>query len=51
MSLTPGVARVAHLFGQDGADILAELGFDETAVEAMISGGVLVGPTASSGRP
>ena len=29
LSLTPGVAKVAHLFGQDGPDILAELGFDE----------------------
>jgi crotonobetainyl-CoA:carnitine CoA-transferase CaiB-like acyl-CoA transferase len=51
MSLTPGVAKVAHLFGQDGADILTELGFDEPAIQAMVNGGVLVGPAASSGRP
>ena len=50
LSLTPGVAKVAHLFGQDGPDILTELGFDEPAIQAMINGGVLVGPAASSGR-
>ncbi len=33
---------MAHLFGQDGPDILAELGFHEPAIEAMIDGGVLV---------
>jgi hypothetical protein len=42
---------VAHLFGQDGADILTELGFDEPAIQAMVNGGVLVGPAASAGRP
>ena len=51
LSLTPGVAKVAHLFGQDGPDILTELGFDEAAIQALINGGVLVGPAASSGRP
>ena len=40
----------AHLFGQDGPDILTELGFDEPAIQALINGGVLVGP-AASGRP
>ena len=42
LSLTPGVAKIAHLFGQDGPGILAELGFDEPAIQAMIDGGVLV---------
>ena len=51
LSLTPGVAKVAHLFGQDGPDILTELGFDEAAIQALINGGVLVGPAAASGRP
>ena len=49
-SLTPGVAKVAHLFGQDGLAILAELGFDRQAVQGMIDGGVLVTP-AVPGRP
>ena len=47
-SLTPGVAKIAHLFGQDGLAILAELGFDRQAVQGMIDGGVLVSP---AGRP
>ena len=51
LSLTPGVAKVAHLFGQDGPAILAELGFDAPAIQGMIDGGVLVSPAASSGRP
>ena len=50
LSLTPGVAKVAHLFGQDGPGILTELGFDGQAIRSMLDGGVLVGP-ASSGRP
>ena len=49
-SLTPGVAKVAHLFGQGGLAILAELGFDRQAVQGMIDGGVLVTP-AVPGRP
>ena len=49
-SLTPGVAKIAHLFGQDGLAILAELGFDRQAVQGMIDGGVLVSP-AVPGRP
>ena len=49
-SLTPGVAKVAHLFGQDGLAILAELGFDRQAVQGMIDGGVLVSPAVSAGR-
>ncbi len=49
MSLTPGIARVAHLFGQDGQDILGELGFDEPAIQAMVIGGVLAGPAQASG--
>ncbi len=51
LSLTPGVAKVAHLFGQDGPDILTELGFDGPAIQDMITGGVLVGPAASAGPP
>ena len=49
LSLTPGVAKVAHLFGQDGPDILTELGFDEAAIQALINGGVLVGPARCLG--
>ena len=40
----------ADLFGQGGPDILTELGFAEAAIQALINGGVLVGP-AASGRP
>ena len=50
LSLTPGVAKIAHPFGQDGPDILAELGFDEPAIQAMIDGGVLVSTAAPSGQ-
>jgi crotonobetainyl-CoA:carnitine CoA-transferase CaiB-like acyl-CoA transferase len=49
LSLTPGVAKIAHPFGQDGPDILAELGFDGPAIQAMIDGGVLVSTAMPSG--
>jgi crotonobetainyl-CoA:carnitine CoA-transferase CaiB-like acyl-CoA transferase len=42
LSLTPGVARIAHLFGQDGPAILAELGLDTPTIEGMMKEGVLV---------
>ena len=50
LSLTPGVAKVAHLFGQDGPGILAELGFDGPAIQGMIDGGVLVSTAMPSGQ-
>jgi hypothetical protein len=50
MSLTPGVAKVAHLFGQDGPGILTELGFDGQAIQGMIDGGVLVSTAVPSGQ-
>ena len=51
LSLTPGAAKIAHPFGQDGPGILAELGFDEPAIQTMIDGGVLVSTATPSGRP
>jgi crotonobetainyl-CoA:carnitine CoA-transferase CaiB-like acyl-CoA transferase len=41
-SRTPGVARVAHQFGQDGPAILAELGYDEAAIGKFLASGLLV---------
>ena len=49
LSRTPGVAKVAHLFGQDGPGILTELGFDEPAIQGMIDGGVLVSTAMPAG--
>ena len=49
LSLTPGVAKVSHLFGQDGPGILAELGFDGPAIQNMIDGGVLVSTAMPAG--
>ena len=50
LSRTPGVAKVAHLLGQDGPGILTELGFDEPAIQGMIDGGVLVSTAIPAGR-
>jgi crotonobetainyl-CoA:carnitine CoA-transferase CaiB-like acyl-CoA transferase len=50
LSLTPGLAKIAHPFGQDGPGILAELGFDEPAIQTMIDGGVLVSTATPSGQ-
>jgi len=47
-SRTPGTARVAHQFGQDGPAILAELGYDESAIQKFLSSGLLV--THAEGR-
>ena len=48
--MTPGAAKVSHLLGQDGPGILAELGFDEPAIQTMIDGGVLVSTAMPSGQ-
>jgi crotonobetainyl-CoA:carnitine CoA-transferase CaiB-like acyl-CoA transferase len=48
-SLTPGTARVAHQFGQDGPAILAELGYTGPEIEKWTAAGVLVTP-ATAGR-
>ena len=50
LSRTPGAAKVAHLLGQDGPEILTELGFDEPAIQGMIDGGVLVSTAMPSGQ-
>jgi len=47
-SRTPGTARVAHQFGQDGPAILAELGYDEPAIAKFLDSGLLV--THAEGR-
>jgi crotonobetainyl-CoA:carnitine CoA-transferase CaiB-like acyl-CoA transferase len=41
-SRTPGTARVAHQFGQDGPAILAELGYDEPDIAKFLGSGLLV---------
>jgi crotonobetainyl-CoA:carnitine CoA-transferase CaiB-like acyl-CoA transferase len=41
-SRTPGTARVAHQFGQDGPAILAELGYGEPDIAAFLASGLLV---------
>ena len=41
-SLTPGTARVAHPFGQDGPAIMAELGYEEPDVGQWLASGLLV---------
>jgi crotonobetainyl-CoA:carnitine CoA-transferase CaiB-like acyl-CoA transferase len=48
-SLTPGTARAAHQFGQDGPAILAELGYTGPEIESWTAAGVLVTP-ATAGR-
>jgi crotonobetainyl-CoA:carnitine CoA-transferase CaiB-like acyl-CoA transferase len=45
-SRTPGVARVAHQFGQDGPAILAELGYPQRDIEKWLASGLLVTRTA-----
>jgi crotonobetainyl-CoA:carnitine CoA-transferase CaiB-like acyl-CoA transferase len=41
-SLTPGAARAAHQFGQDGPAILAELGYAEPDISEWLASGLLV---------
>jgi crotonobetainyl-CoA:carnitine CoA-transferase CaiB-like acyl-CoA transferase len=41
-SRTPGTARVAHQFGQDGPAILAELGYHEAVIQEWLASGLLV---------
>ena len=48
LSRTPGVARISHLFGQDGPAILTELCFTDQAIQDMLTSGVLVA-TATPG--
>ena len=48
-SRTPGVANAAHLFGQDGAAILGELGYDDETVAQWVKAGVVVLPEEGSG--
>jgi crotonobetainyl-CoA:carnitine CoA-transferase CaiB-like acyl-CoA transferase len=46
-SRTPGTARVAHQFGQDGPGILAELGYGEAAIARFLESGLLVSHAAT----
>jgi crotonobetainyl-CoA:carnitine CoA-transferase CaiB-like acyl-CoA transferase len=48
-SRTPGVANAAHLFGQDGAAILGELGYDDETVAQWVKAGIVVLPEEGSG--
>jgi crotonobetainyl-CoA:carnitine CoA-transferase CaiB-like acyl-CoA transferase len=48
-SRTPGVANAAHQFGQDGAAILGELGYDDETVAQWVKAGVVVLPEEGSG--
>lgn len=41
-SRTPGAARIAHQFGQDGPAILTELGYEEGVIREWLASGLLV---------
>ncbi|HWD23946.1 MAG TPA: CoA transferase, partial [Acidimicrobiales bacterium] len=45
-SLTPGVANIAHEFGDDGPAIMTELGYDDATVSSLVRSGILVVPSS-----